>query len=80
MMPGRPLGDRVASLTDAGAPMAGALERAEVARRIAEHQAGVADHRVVLWTLLALDAWARVFLGPAMREARLPGAVAVSPR
>jgi len=80
MMPGRALGDRVAALTDPGAPMASALDGDEVGRRIAEHRAGTADHRVVLWSLVALDAWARVFLGPRMRAGLLPGAAAVSRR
>ena len=29
----------------------------EVARRIAEHQAGVRDHRKPLWTLLMFQLW-----------------------
>ena len=53
--------------------MAAALDRDRIARLVSEHQRGAADHRVALWGLLALDAWARVFLGPGMRPERLPG-------
>ena len=74
MMPGQPLGDRVRALTDPGAPMADALDRARVARLVEEHQKGGADHRIALWTLVALDAWARAFLGPRPAAVRLPGA------
>ena len=79
MMPGRPLGDRVRALTDPGAPMAGALDRAGVARLVEQHQGGRADHRMALWGLIALDAWARTFLGPRPVPARLPGADAARP-
>ena len=74
MMPGQPLGDRVRALTDPGAPMADALDGPRVARLVEEHQRGGADHRVALWTLVALDAWARTFLGPRPASVRLPGA------
>jgi asparagine synthase (glutamine-hydrolysing) len=74
MMPGRPLCDRVRALTDAGAPMGEALDRGRVARLVEEHTAGRADHRVALWSLMALDAWARVFLGARMGAETLPGA------
>jgi hypothetical protein len=38
------------------------------------HDAGRADHGDLVWTLVALDAWARVFLGADVRRTTLPGA------
>jgi asparagine synthase (glutamine-hydrolysing) len=80
MRPGGPLSERVHALTDAGAPIAAMTEPAEVRRLVDEHAAGRADHRSALWSLLALDTWARVFLGPAVRAAVLPGARAPARR
>jgi asparagine synthase (glutamine-hydrolysing) len=66
MRPGEPFHDRVRALTDPGSPVAGWTDRRAVGRLIDEHMAGAADHRVPLWTLIALDAWARVHLtGPS---------------
>jgi len=78
MRRGGPLWDRVHSLTDSGAPVGAMADPGAVRRAVEEHGSGRADHRAALWSLLALDAWARVFLGPALRTTTLPGATASS--
>jgi asparagine synthase (glutamine-hydrolysing) len=74
MRPGGPLWERVRALTDPGAPIGSMADAGQVGRLVREHAGGRADHRSALWSLLALDAWARVFLGPRVRTATLPGA------
>jgi asparagine synthase (glutamine-hydrolysing) len=64
MRRGGPLWERVLALTDPGAPAAGMTDRTQVRRLVEEHGAGAADHRSALWSLVALDAWARVVLAP----------------
>ena len=46
----------------------GWLDPAEVGRLLEEHQAGVADHRKPLWTLLAFELWLERF-GPGVARA-----------
>jgi asparagine synthase (glutamine-hydrolysing) len=79
MRPGGPLWERVAALRDPGAPVAAMTDAAEVGRRVEAHARGEEGHRALLWSLVALDAWARVFLGPEPREAALSGARAAPP-
>jgi asparagine synthase (glutamine-hydrolysing) len=43
----------------------GLFQPEQVARRVAEHQGGVRDHRKPLWTLLMFQLWADHWLGPA---------------
>lgn len=71
---GGALAHRVGALREPGSFVAGVTERATVARLIDEHDARRADHADTLWTLVALDTWARVFLGTEVRGERLPGA------
>lgn len=71
---GGPLADRVEALRDTGSLAAQVTDRNVVARLIDEHRTGKANHCDVLWTLLALDAWAAAFLGPQVHSERLPGA------
>jgi asparagine synthase (glutamine-hydrolysing) len=60
-----PLGDL---LDDALGPdrlrRQGLFRAEEVARRVAEHRAGVRDHRKPLWTLLVFQLWYDRWLGP----------------
>ena len=69
-----PLWERVHALTDAGAPVGALADPGVVRRLVEEHGRGAADHRAPLWSLLSLDAWAGVFLGPTVRGTTLPGA------
>jgi asparagine synthase (glutamine-hydrolysing) len=73
MRPGGPLAGRVRAMTDPGAPLAGMTDAAEVRRLVDEHAGGGADHASTLWSLLALDTWARVLLGPTLPAVTLPG-------
>jgi asparagine synthase (glutamine-hydrolysing) len=71
---GGPLAHRVRALGDDGSFAAQVTDRAVVRRLIEEHDRGAADHTNVLWSLVALDSWAGVFLGSEVRSERLPGA------
>jgi asparagine synthase (glutamine-hydrolysing) len=74
LLPGRPLSERVRALDDESSLVARVTDRRVVRRLVSEHGGGAADHREALWSLIALDAWARAFLGPRLRPERLPGA------
>ena len=74
LRPGGALAHRVEALRETGSLAAQVTDRAAVSRLIDEHNAGKANHGDVLWTLLALDAWAAAFLGPQVHSERLPGA------
>lgn len=51
------------------------LGASAIDRLISEHDAGAADHADLLWMLLSLEHWARVFLaGETVHEYVLPGA------
>jgi asparagine synthase (glutamine-hydrolysing) len=71
---GGQLSHRVQALRDPNSPAGAMVERAEVERLIAEHDRGAANHANVLWSLVALDSWARTFLGARVESRRLPGA------
>ena len=71
---GGALSHRVEALRDSGSLASQVLKRASVERLIEEHNRREANHADVLWTLVALDAWAKVFLGASVRSERLPGA------
>jgi asparagine synthase (glutamine-hydrolysing) len=73
MRRGQPMWERLCAVTDPGGPLAGWVDGPRLRRLVDEHGTGAADHRSVLWSLLALDAWARVFLGPEPLAATLPG-------
>jgi asparagine synthase (glutamine-hydrolysing) len=68
------LAHRVEALRDSGSLASQVTDRASVARLIDEHNRRQANHADILWTLIALDAWASVFLGASVRSERLPGA------
>lgn len=72
--PGGVLADRVRALAEPSGPSSGSTYPAVVRRIADEHARRAADHRTLLWSLVALDVWARVFLGPAPRPQSLPGA------
>ena len=74
LKPSGPLSHRVDALRDTGSLAAQVTDQKVVARLIDEHRTGKANHGDVLWTLLALDAWAAAFLGPQVHSERLPGA------
>ena len=68
------LSGRVAALDDASSFVGEVVDPAAITRLRREHDSLQADHADLLWTLVALDAWARTFLGGQMRGERLPGA------
>jgi asparagine synthase (glutamine-hydrolysing) len=74
LRPGGALAHRVQSLRDADSFAAGVANRNVVEQLINEHNSRTANHGDILWTLIALDTWARVFLGSRVRSERLPGA------
>lgn len=71
---GGPLAHRVEALRDKGSFVAEVTERAAVERLIVEHNDGTANNADILWSLIALDVWVRIFLGSCVRSERLPGA------
>jgi asparagine synthase (glutamine-hydrolysing) len=71
---GGPLHDRVVALGDPSSLVADVADGPLVSRIVDEHDRGVPGRGRVVWALVALDAWARIFLGPAPRAERLPGA------
>ena len=71
---GGPLAHRVLALRDQGSFAAESTNPAVLARLIDEHNSGAANHADTLWSLVALDLWANIFLGASVRSERLPGA------
>jgi asparagine synthase (glutamine-hydrolysing) len=74
LRPGGALAHRVQSLRDADSFAAGVTNRNVIEQLINEHNSRTANHGDILWTLIALDVWAKVFLGSRVRSERLPGA------
>ncbi|HET8654098.1 MAG TPA: asparagine synthase (glutamine-hydrolyzing) [Longimicrobiaceae bacterium] len=72
MRGGGPLARRVDELRDPQAFVQGVARAGAVDALVREHAAG-ADRTDLLWSLLALERWASVFLGPALRTEELPG-------
>ena len=68
------LAHRVQSLREADSFAARVTNRNVIEQLINEHNAKTANHGDILWTLIALDTWARVFLDGPVRSERLPGA------
>jgi asparagine synthase (glutamine-hydrolysing) len=73
--PGGPLAARRQALLEPSSVVAEVTERAALEAVLDAH-ARHGAHRHLVWALVALDTWARVFLGPSLRRARLPGAPA----
>lgn len=71
---GGALAHRVLALRDKGSFAAENTDPVVVARLIDEHDSGAANHADTLWSLVALDLWANIFLGASVRSERLPGA------
>jgi asparagine synthase (glutamine-hydrolysing) len=71
---GGPLAHRVQSLRETDSFAARVTNRKTIEQLISEHNAKTANHGDILWTLIALDVWARVFLDSRVRSERLPGA------
>jgi asparagine synthase (glutamine-hydrolysing) len=71
---GGPLAHRVEALREQGSFSAESTNPALLARLIDEHNRGAANHADTLWSLVALDLWANIFLGASVRSERLPGA------
>lgn len=74
LRPGGALAHRVQALQDNDSFAVRVTNRNVVDQFINEHNAKIANHGDILWTLIALDVWARVFLGSRVRSERLPGA------
>jgi asparagine synthase (glutamine-hydrolysing) len=71
---GGALSHRVEALRDSSSLASQVMKRGSIERLIEEHNRREANHADLLWTLVALDAWAKVFLGASVRSERLPGA------
>ena len=74
LRPGGALSHRVQALRDAESFAARVTDRKAIEQLITEHNSSTANHADILWTLIALDVWAQVFLGNRVRSERLPGA------
>jgi asparagine synthase (glutamine-hydrolysing) len=74
LRPGGPLHDRLQALRDPHAFLRRYTVPSRIESLIEEHARGTVDHADVLWTLLALEAWASLFVGAALRPQTLPGA------
>lgn len=68
------LSGRLASLSDSSSFVNEVTCQPNIERLRREHESGIADHTDLLWTLVALDAWARIFLNEKLCAERLPGA------
>jgi asparagine synthase (glutamine-hydrolysing) len=68
------LGHRVKRLLDGDSIVREIADPLTVERLVREHDTRLANHTDLLWSLVALDSWARVFLGAEVHEERLPGA------
>jgi asparagine synthase (glutamine-hydrolysing) len=73
MAPGGGLDDLVEDLQTAASPLAGWLDRSAIRACVASHRARQ-DQTDLLWTLVALGEWSRIFLGGRLMAAELPGA------
>ena len=73
MAPGGGLADRVAALTSSSAFVSAYCANGAIARLVTEQHSGH-DHSDMLWTLLALEEWSRMFLGSSLQPTELPGA------
>jgi asparagine synthase (glutamine-hydrolysing) len=69
------LGSRVERLRDPHSKLREVLNGRAIDRLIEQHNRGTADHGDILWTLIALDAWAAVFLQESIQRVHLPGAL-----
>jgi asparagine synthase (glutamine-hydrolysing) len=74
LRPGGALAHRVADLRDGDSFAARVTNRNVIEQLIKEHNSRSVNHGDILWTLIALDVWAKVFLGNQVRSVRLPGA------
>ena len=68
------LSERVQAMRDSNSFVASELNKQFVQRLIDEHESERCNHADLLWTLVALDTWAQVFLGAKLQTVRLPGA------
>jgi asparagine synthase (glutamine-hydrolysing) len=71
---GGALAHRVEALRDSSSFATQVTQRTIVERLIAEHNSNSHNHGDILWTLIALDSWARTFLGSRVHTQKLPGA------
>lgn len=67
------LADRVQALCDEDSAARDVLDAGALRGLIEEHWSGRADRSDLLWTLMALDAWSRVFLRGSLKSCVLPG-------
>ncbi len=74
LRPGGVLYERVQAIRDKGSIVQEITAAGAVDELIKRHEKLEHDHSDTLWTLLALDTWARTFLGSELRTERLPGA------
>jgi asparagine synthase (glutamine-hydrolysing) len=57
-------------LLDSGTLSRGVIKPSYIKRVIAEHASGRADHRLLIWSLLSLEWWHRLFVDSAPRTAK----------
>ncbi len=69
-----PLAHRVLALHDSESFAAEIVNRCAMERLIDEHNTDAAYHVNILWSLIALNPWASVFLRRRLRGERLAGA------
>jgi len=74
LRPGGILYARVQAIREKGSIVQGITTAGAVDDLIRQHENDEHDHSDTLWTLLALDTWARTFLTSELRIERLPGA------
>ena len=74
LRPGGILYARVQAIREKGSIVQDITAANAVEELIKQHENEEHDHSDTLWTLLALDTWARTFLGSELRTERLPGA------
>lgn len=54
----------------------GLFNRAFVEKLIKQHESGFADHGALLWGLMSVELWQRVFMDSRIRAEKVPGALA----
>jgi asparagine synthase (glutamine-hydrolysing) len=74
LRPGGALAHRLDALRETGGFVRSRLDPRRLDEVLGEHARGTADHADLLWSLIALEAWAAQFLAPKLVFKPLPGA------
>ena len=62
-------------LSPAAVKQRGLLDSAYVQKLLDQHETGAADHGPLLWGLLSLELWFRIFLDTPPHARRQPGSI-----